>query len=243
MQDTILIVTEVDDVHADAVVRHLNERDISVFRLHTDEFPCEASLTIDVEGARCTGEIATVHRSVRIERIGAVWMRRPRRPRLSTDLDPGAEEYALAQARDALRGLYGVLDAMWVGEPSRLQVANIKPLQLLRASAAGLLTPRTLITNDAARIARFRRALDSAACAIKPLDVIAAQSADGWRFPLTTVLPEHAALDDAVLAPSIFQPYIDKAFEVRAVVIGNEIFAASILSQEARQHHPRLARR
>lgn len=231
MKDTVLIVTQVADVHADAVVAHLREREIPVFRLHTADFPSQLTLSLDVRASRCTGELATPHHRLSLERVASVWMRRPATPVVSDDLDPSAREYALEQSSAALTALYASIDALWVGAPARLRVANVKPLQLIHADAVGLSTPVTLISNDPARVA-FREELRGRDCAVKPLEVVGVQAPDGYRFPLTQILPAKADAVGAPLAPSMLQAYVEKAFELRCVVIGDEVFAASIYSQE-----------
>src|SRR5205814_1443876 len=53
----------------------------------------------------------------------------------------------------------------------------------------------------------------------------------GYRLPLTATLPKGHSLESVALAPTILQPYVDKAAELRCVVIGKEIFCAKINSQ------------
>ena len=53
----------------------------------------------------------------------------------------------------------------------------------------------------------------------------------GYRLPLTTTLPPGHSLESVALAPTMFQPYVDKAFELRCVVMGDKIFAAKLDSQ------------
>jgi glutathione synthase/RimK-type ligase-like ATP-grasp enzyme len=57
------------------------------------------------------------------------------------------------------------------------------------------------------------------------------QNEEGYRLPLTTILPKDHPLDSVALAPNIFQPYVSKAAELRCVVIGEKIFSARIDSQ------------
>jgi glutathione synthase/RimK-type ligase-like ATP-grasp enzyme len=123
------------------------------------------------------------------------------------------------------------LQTLWVSHPYKLRRAEVKALQLQEASKAGLRTPHTLISNDPSRAAAFVSALGDAECAIKPLIAIGVTDERGYRLPLTTTLPAGHPLDSVALAPNMFQPYIDKAFELRCVVIGEKIFCAKIDSQ------------
>jgi glutathione synthase/RimK-type ligase-like ATP-grasp enzyme len=63
--------------------------------------------------------------------------------------------------------------------------------------------------------------------------LIATRANDGEadRLPLTTTLPRGHSLDSVALAPTILQPYVEKAYELRCVVIGERIFAAKLNSQ------------
>jgi glutathione synthase/RimK-type ligase-like ATP-grasp enzyme len=50
-------------------------------------------------------------------------------------------------------------------------------------------------------------------------------------MPLTAMLPRGHSLESVALAPTILQPYVEKAFELRCVVIGENIFAAKMDTQ------------
>src|SRR5262249_54933222 len=91
--------------------------------------------------------------------------------------------------------------------------------------------PRTLISNRPVKAAAFIEQLGETECAIKPLIPTGVQNEEGYRLPLTTTLPKGHPLDAVAFAPSIFQPYISKAAELRCVVIGKKIFSARINSQ------------
>ena len=203
-----------------------------MFRLHTSTYPATTSISLDVRNGVLHGEIVTADRRLTLNRVACAWLRRPGTPTVDPQLDPAATEYAVTQARDLLHFLNTLLGDAWVGHPSRLRAAEVKPLQLLRASAVGLRTPDTLITNDPARVRAFFGEVGADQYAIKPIRLLGVDTAEGWHFPLTTTVGCRQELPGLELAPTIFQPYIAKAFEVRCVVIGDEVFAARINSQE-----------
>jgi len=107
----------------------------------------------------------------------------------------------------------------------------VKALQLAEASKAGLATPATLISNDPERATAFVEALGDTECAVKPLIATRVDAEEGARLPLTTVLPRGHALGSVALSPNVFQPYIEKAYELRCVVMGDQIFTAKLDSQ------------
>lgn len=235
MPDTVLIITNEYDSHADAVVMELHKRGVPVFRFHPDDFPHASSISIEVQDdGSIEGEIVTSNRSVAFKDICAAWYRRPQslfawntNP-LSTEL----QDYIRAQSSLTLRTLCGTLQTLWVSHPYKLQRAEIKALQLAEASKAGLNTRPTLISNRPETVAAFRDQLGETACAVKSLMPTGVKDKDGYRMPLTTLLPKDHPLDSVALSPTIFQPYIPKAAELRCVVLGNKIFSAKINSQD-----------
>jgi len=233
MPSTVLIITNDHDEHASAVIEELHRRDVPVFRFHPEEFPNAASVSIHVDGGHFHGELRNAHHSVDFEDVCAAWYRRSRnlfRDPPSTTSER-LDEYVRAQCNATLTALCDSLQTFWVGQPFRLRRAEVKALQLVHASNAGLLTPPTLISNDPARAQAFVDALGDTECAIKPLMAIGVTDDKGYRLPLTTTLPPGHSLESVALAPNMFQPYIDKDFELRCVVIGDKIFAAKLHSQ------------
>lgn len=233
MPSTVLIITNELDAHADAVVLELHKRDIPVFRFHPDDFPRACSISLDIQDGRVEGEIVTKYRRVAFKDICAAWYRQPQgllsgiKKLTSTKLD----DYIKAQSTATLTTLCESLETLWVGQPHTLRRANIKALQLAAANKAGLKTPRTLISNDPAQAADFVGSLGKTECAIKPLVALGVSDEQGYRLPLTTTIPEAYSLDSVALAPTIFQPYIEKVAELRCVVIGDRVFSARIDSQ------------
>jgi len=231
---SILIITNDHDEHADAVIRELDARDVRVFRFHPEEFPDACSLSLDVQDGRVRGEIRSGSDAVALDDIAAAWYRRARNlfegRRLSLTSEK-LDNYVRAQSTATLAALCECLQTLWVGHPHKLRRAEVKALQLLKASEAGLKTPHTLISNDQAQVRMFVDALGDEECAIKPLVAVGVTDAQGYRLPLTTTLPPGHSLDSVAAAPTIFQPYVEKAFELRCVVIGERIFAAKIHSQ------------
>jgi len=215
------------------VIEELNRRDVPVFRFHPEEFPQTCSVSIEVRDGRIEGEIRNEHRQVAFSDICSAWYRRSRNlfaqppSNMAGDLD----NYVKAQANATVSALFESLDTFWINQPLKLRRAEAKALQLAEASKAGLSTPHTLISNDPARATAFVEALGDADCAIKPLIAVGVSNEQGYRLPLTTTLPKGQSLESVALAPNIFQPYIEKAFELRCVVIGDKVFCARLNSQ------------
>lgn len=233
MPSTVLIITNDHDEHANAVIEELHNRDVPVFRFHPEDFPNECSISIEIQDGRIEGELRSKHHRVVFSDIGAAWYRRSRNlfvqppNNMAGDID----NYVKAQSTTTVSTLFESLDTFWINQPLKLRRAEVKALQLAEASKAGLLTPLTLISNDPARATAFVEALGDAECAIKPLIAVGVSNEQGYRLPLTTTLPAGRSLESVALAPNMFQPYIDKAFELRCVVMGDKLFCARLNSQ------------
>jgi hypothetical protein len=233
MPSTVLIITNDHDSHADYVVRELHKREIPVFRFHPEDFPHACSVSIEIRDGHIDGEIRNALHRVALGDVGAAWFRRSRnmfigRVNMTSEK---LTDYVYAQSSATLAALCDGLRTLWVGHPYALRRAEVKAVQLAEASKAGLKTPKTLISNDPAQVAAFVEGLGGVECALKPLLAIGVTDERGYHLPLTTTLPPGQALDAVALAPTIYQPYVDKAAELRCVVIGKKIFTAKIDSQ------------
>lgn len=226
----MLVITNDHDEHADAVIEELDRRAVPVFRFHPEEFPDAVSISMEICNGLIDGEIRDTRQRVAFHDICAAWYRRSRglfAPLPSLNVTHGdLENFVRVQSDVTLTGLFAGLQTLWVGQPFKLRRAEVKALQLAEAGKAGLTTPATLISNDPERAAVFVKALGDTDCAVKPLIATRVDGEEGARLPLTTILPRGHTLEAVALAPNIFQPYIEKAYELRCVVMGDAIFTA-----------------
>ncbi|GAB4191588.1 MAG: hypothetical protein OHK0022_05400 [Roseiflexaceae bacterium] len=242
----ILIVTEPMDFHADAMILKLREMGHIPLRLHTEDFPIQSTVDLALLGADSLAWSGCIHtRKCRIDlgSIRSIWWRRPKMYRLPPDLDRQQQEFARFEIDHVLHGLWASLDCYWVSSPAAIRQANWKVNQLQRAAALGFDVPHTLITSDPIQARDFyeqcgRRVI------YKPLSdpmlaAMVAHAEDSSNIPIsrltyTTMLNEShlERLESVRLAPCMFQAYVPKHLELRVTVIGDEVFAAEIHSQE-----------
>ena len=223
----IMIVSGMQDVHAQAVMSALAERgDAEAELLDLSEFPMKLSLSMAFEDGcrrfalRRHGENGG---TFDLSEIGAVWWRRPQPYSLPDAMtDTAQQRFALSEAETAFHGLYQSLDAFWVNPPLRDIAASRKPWQLFLAQEIGLDTPPTLMTSDPDDARAFWKRHEGA---VIHKQFIAMP--DAWR-ETRRLKAEDVPFAEAVrLAPVIFQRYVEAVAEIRAIVIGREIFAAS----------------
>lgn len=223
MAGTVLIVTDSFDVTVDYVVNELDRRGVPVFRFDTAEFPQQLAVSarLDQDGA---GVLRTVHREVLLADVGAVYYRKPSIYQLPYGLSEVDAQWALREARLGFGGLLSALP-VWLNHPAAISRAEYKPVQLRAAVASGLRVPRTLLTNDPRATRAF--AAEVGRVVFKPLSGI---SYDSGRKFIYTHQVDYADLDDPGIATTatLLQEQLDKAYEVRLVVVDDQLFGARI---------------
>ncbi|WP_242434232.1 ATP-grasp ribosomal peptide maturase [Streptomyces sp. CB01580] len=132
-------------------------------------------------------------------------------------------------AQENRRGLGGVLGALpgclYLSHPQVIARAEYKPAQLSAALRAGLTVPATLITNDPMEAKAFCAAQPTI---YKPLHAgayeVEGEPAGIWAAPVGA-----GEVDGAVShSAHLFQAQVPKAADVRAVVVGEQVFSARI---------------
>lgn len=227
--EPVLVVTEPDDITANMVIAELNRRRVPVVRFNPADIgdALRVSARFGTGPAVPAGEVRTPSRVAALEGVRAVYWRRPVWPDFRQLAKPDAR-FAAAQVRYGLGGiLYALSECRYVNHPLRNYAAEHKPLQLATASRLGFTVPPTLISNDLAEIRSFMHT--HGPVVYKALRWTAYRDPDGrgrttWTEP---VGPDE--LDESVsVAPHLFQTRVDKEADVRAVVVGERVFAVRI---------------
>lgn len=238
-RDTVLILTHsADHYTVDRVAQEVSRRGAHPLRVDTDDFPSELELTsaVDPDG----GEVVLGSSAGELvgARIRAVWMRRQGTPRLDDALEPAWRDGCLRESQAALEGFLDGLDAAgcrFINPLNAERAAQNKLHQLRLARTLGLEVPRTLVTNDAARVRAFFTQVHGRMVA--KMQTPLTQSMEGGQpFVYTTAIgPEHLeALDELRHSPMVFQERIDKARELRVAVVGGRCFVGTIDASRSR---------
>ena len=226
--NTVLLVTASYDLAPLYVGAALERRGVPFFRLDTDRFPSEVQASFDPQRGLSIsdGDMHISHREVK-----SVWYRRNVAPNLPEDLDVGSSEFCEREARMFLEGALTSLPTQrWLSSPQAIWLAERKPYQLAKAAQLGFTLPRTIVTNDEAAVKGF--ALENELVA-KAVSSVSIKGIDGNRAIFTNALVpgDLEDLSGLALAPVIFQENIVKSSDIRVTVVGNDVFAAEILSQ------------
>jgi glutathione synthase/RimK-type ligase-like ATP-grasp enzyme len=249
-QDAIVIVSYSGDRHADALEQRLIDMGEEPFRLDTNELPerLVVSLTFAADGAAgWTGRIRHVEtdRQLDLDDIRSIWWRRPL-PYfgLDPDLDLQEREFAKGELEHTFRSFWQLADGYWMSHPEHIRAASSKLEQLDRARRMGFAAPSTIVTTDPDEIEAFFDEQSGDVIYKVLTDPLLGYSATKQKYPneqmqapretkTTRVTAEMVAqLGGVSLAPCLFQSYVPKAHEIRATVIGDDVFAVEIHSQD-----------
>lgn len=230
-RDRVLLVTHTRDAFTiDRVAEGITARGFVPVRVDTDRFPCEISLSFEggADGFDATLDIdGTVVRSAEVR---AVWHRRLWLSTLPDELDPTFRDGCVRESRAVVSGVLAALaHARHVDPPGVVFAAEDKLWQLRAAQAEGLTVPRTIVTNDPARVRAFRAALDGEMVTkmLTPLSV----AMEGRGFFVHTSLVDDGDLDELDglrLCPMVFQARVARRVELRAIYVAGRFFVGAI---------------
>ena len=236
----VILAAEADST-ADRVASELAGRGVPVVWMDAADFPVRLSLAAGfaASAGRWSGQLAgttetgrAVH--VDLELIQSIYFRHPTQFRLAEGMSGPERIFSYNEARRGFGGVLQALDCRWVNHPVRAAAAEYKPVQLAAAAASGLSVPDSIVTNDPA----YARAWASA----RPGPVIYKPLAGAWhpedsqiKIIYTSRVDDLRALEDEgiELTAHLFQDWVDKAFEARSVVVGEQIFTVAIHSDSA----------
>lgn len=228
----VLIIGQIPDPHIERVASLLS--DLGAVPIVFDCFKPDHLLELRVSAEGPTGAVWIGDRQWPFEAIEAVWWRwKP----LSAAEWTGAfaqvaEEFASREWRATLRSLPAFLPrARWVNPLAEHFEATYKPWQLALAHELGLRLPDTAFTNNPdavlAQFSRHRRLVyKTISSFIVPPDEII----------FTNEISEadvRQSFPNIRRTAGTFQQLIEKEHELRVTIVGEEVFAVRINSQQS----------
>lgn len=234
----ILIVTHCnDDEGIDHVITALQQKGAEVYRFDTNFYPTQIQLASyymnNVEQVKLIGKEG-IHD---LAKFDAVWYRRIR---IGQELPPEmAEEYKIPAIEESKTTFQGMLASWSIGKFALDLVANIrcaenKQLQLKVANQLGLDIPATLITNSATEVRFFARNFSAVVSKMQYAFSIYEGDEDEYQVYTHKWMPnELKELEGLEFSPMIFQEYVTKDYELRATIVGDQIFCGKIPSQQS----------
>ncbi|MEQ4726163.1 MvdC/MvdD family ATP grasp protein [Nonomuraea sp. B19D2] len=237
-------MSDITDAHADRLISIMRARGQKPVRLNFSDIPARASLTFRNSRDQRDGEIRilTNNQIMNLQDIGSIWWRKPISFGFPEDLDKQQQAFATEEMEHTIYGILFSLDCFWISRPDNIRNAGYKIEQLQRAARFGFEVPRTIVTTDPDAALEFYdecggemvyKVLSDPYLALRKLSADEAHAVP-VRFVETTLIgqKELDLLDSVRVTPCQFQEKIPKRTELRVTVIGDEVFAAEIFSQE-----------
>lgn len=232
----ILVVSNASDVTADFLQARLEQAGVAYRRLNTEDL-AELPLEMRIERGNDATAISQSLAHLNVADISAIYYRRPLSPVVRGDLPEPIKAWIANEVRRAWGGsLYADPRIKWVNHPLAISAAAYKPEQLARASRVGLRVPSTLLTTDPESAEAFCDRHEWRVIA-KPVghgEILSKDADDDQLVYTNLVRPElRTSLYQVSRCPTLFQRQIEKRVDLRVTVVGREVIAVELHSQDA----------
>ena len=230
----VLIITKSDDNESiEFVTRAVEEKGGSVYRFDTDRFPTEIELVAHYGKGTKRLILTSEQGELDLEKVTAIWHRRLNiGGQIPTSMDRQLRSASVGESRATVMGMLASLKTFRIDPVQRIRHAENKQLQIQVAREMNLEVPRSLITNSPSAVLEFAKTCGNG-IVTKMLSSFAVYENGKERVVFTNPVKPHDLedLSGLRLCPMTFQERIPKALELRVIVVGREVFSASIDSQ------------
>ncbi|MEH1788009.1 MAG: MvdD family ATP-grasp ribosomal peptide maturase [Nostoc sp.] len=232
---TVLIITFSNDNESiPLVIKAIETQGEKAFRFDTDRYPTEVKLDI-YQGDSERVIITDGEQKLDLSEVSSVWYRRMRYGvKIPETMDKQFRDASVEESRRTVRGMIASLKAFHFDKMSNVDITNNKQLQLQVAREIGLVTPRTLTSNNPEAVKQFAQECQEQGIVTKMLSSFAIYDDRGRENVVFTSLIkdedlEH--LDGLRFCPMTFQENVPKALELRTTIVGHRLFTAAVNSQ------------
>jgi len=228
----ILILTDKFDVHADSVISKLIKERIPYFRLNLD---VESLMNSKISFENSIWGIETETGILESNYINCVWCRRPfveltLQEQANSDID---FKIWKNEWNKTLLGLYNSLKNLaWLNPLKNAYKGENKYYQMEVAKKIGFNFPETLISNDKVKILQFADKYEKVLFKLMAQEIYDIGKED-FRGLFTNVVTRKELEGFSIYGenPIVLQKYIDKKYEVRYTVVGEQHLICKIDSQ------------
>jgi len=229
----LLIVTSQDDIHADMVIKELEDSKIKPIRLNSDTLIQESaySFSWNQQGQSISQSFTFKDSKLSTEKIKLIWWRKPNEYYPDPEVtDEWAKQYAVEETKSLVQSLSGLFpDANWINNYYNLRLPSRRINQIPLTKQLGIPIPATLVTNQYESIVSFLK--QEGSCIIKPMDYSCFLHDDKQYACYTRPIDLETidSLRDSIhLAPVFIQKRIPKKAEYRVTLIGKKSFVCRI---------------
>lgn len=229
----ILCITHSKDFYnIDIFFEYLDSKNIPWFRLNSDRMNHFQKISVTENSFELTDEFGNTLRS---EDVKGVWHRKAWGISIPEELDEDYKKTFLTGYSNLRNNLITVLENIpWINPyENERKIDAGKMLQLKLAEENNLTIPKTIFSNDEEKITTFFHKFCNGK-AVAKLHSLTAKSMGGENLISTMIIEEDTLenLSDIAYCPMIFQPYVDKEYELRIVCIAGDFFTGKINNSE-----------
>ena len=228
----ILILTDKYDVHADSIIKKLIKENISYFRLNLD---VESLMKTKASFENFIWEIETEIGVLASNNISCVWCRRPFVELTLQEQGNSEIDFKIwkNEWNKTLLGLYNSLKNLaWLNPLRKAFKGENKYYQMDVAKKIGFNFPETLISNNKKKISQFANKHEKVLFKLMSQEIYDTGKED-FRGLFTNVVTsrELEEFNEYGENPIVLQKYIDKKYEVRYTIVGEDHLICRIDSQ------------
>ncbi len=229
----ILLVTNEFDITSDALIETIEQKGGQVFRLNTENFLRDTiKINVEIGNKHFQPTLEYCLRKIDLSTIRSAFYRRPIRPKLAHINDDASRSFIETETAAFTSWLWQSLHCFWVSHPRNIRSAESKIDQLRIAPLLGLRIPRTLLTNQPDDVRRFYKECNGKMVNKVLAKGVVEHKSDSWNIYTHSVGEEHLSdLESVREVPCLFQERVEKSFELRITIVGNQVFPAKICSQ------------
>lgn len=235
MSPIVLGVTHTRDPESfERLEAALRARGGRLLRVDSDLYPTELRVHAELGPEGYRGFLQTpAGERVDLEAIHAVWVRRLYVAHRLPKLEPSVRRACWRESTAAMLGLLSSLPALLVDDPHLVAQAEVKPWQWEMARRAGLRVIPTQMSNAPEATRAWAAAAPRLITKMLAAGEVDTREGKGRVSTSAVELADLEDLSGLALAPLTLQHRVEKALEVRAVVVGDRVFAAGVDSRGA----------
>lgn len=232
----VLILTNKDDITVDFVVKELQNREIIYYRLNTEDIPKNLVIDFDINSNRFELIDKIKKIKVNLDDFSSIYFRRPKINDLSyiENINIQEKNYLKNELIFILEGIYKTLrNKYWLNNVYNIREAENKIYQLQIAQQVGFEIPKALVSNNSNSVKLIIDKCEDD-CIIKPIKSGNVQDLRQPKVIFTSKFSNEQidSIDRIESFPIFLEKNIHKRFDLRCIVVGNEVFTAEIYSQE-----------
>lgn len=235
MKDTVPILTNSYERTVQLVTSHFREMRQPFVRIEAERLFGKKVCLRYGDGQK--SGFLVFGRRVNLDRVKSVWYRRPIVSVAPADLPQEYSGFVVNEYQSFLWSLCTTLDAFWMNPPLSVRLLeHNKFRQMIDAAEAGFRVPATIITNSPQELISFCRRHRNKVVMKTLHPTRLANEAGEHELVYTNLISLEqikSSREQIKLSPVLVQEYIEKELEFRVTIVGDQIFACAIHSQDS----------